>query len=281
MRNQEILEKFVHRWRKALTDRHGFWEGEKACHELGLKGYLARVRLEEKVFLPIDEEVHGSIEVEVLVPIDELQMTPSVRESDLKHFVAEHVITSVCAELRAYRTMIGTVRTEAEARKDLREWLKMRAIELRKKSKALISEQPRLGNRVATIADSLEGHIRVLQHENEQRWRYPVATGGLEFARSGVRKIGEPVQEQQLDSRFQIRLAVIFATFLRGESSKRSDRVSLKTIARLIVLFIVCSDLGVLGKDNAVRLNHNSSKVSVRNVYENLTRAKIQTMLEA
>jgi hypothetical protein len=59
------------------------------------------------------------------------------------------------------------------------------------------------------------------------------------------------------------------------QNRKEGGGPTLRTVSRLIVLFIVCADLAEV-RDHVARWKHNKRKLTIAGVYEQLTRARIE-----
>jgi hypothetical protein len=233
------LERFLQKWRQALHDRdtqeRRFWEGRKAYSDLQKTGYLKRLRIEE--------------------------------DSDL---VEWHVMPKICRALSAYRRNLKSVRGLIVSQKALEDWLEQRARQFRKKSQNLADREcARDLIRISRKIDEVKRGTRISLLEN---WSDPLGFV-LPF-----KTLRAPVQERELDSLFQVRLGVVLTTFLQADPFEKgrggSGRPSLRTIARLIVLFLVCADLADVEVDE-VKLRHNGHVVTVSGVYQQLVTAKI------
>jgi hypothetical protein len=253
MTSDPTLEIFLRRWRAALRQRTKFssanwWEGRQAYAELKRTGYLDRVRLQDKS----DEG--------------------SARGSGLAHFTVTHDLPKICAEIAAYRRYLGSAKTQIEFQKDSKEWLRCEADRVRKKAKFWQNREPTLMRDMNRIAKEIDRAARGVRTRFEKRWSSPLPV----FA-PPIRGHDKLAQARQLDSRFQVRLAVIFRADMpknpfpgrKGESGP-----SLRTIARLIVLFLVCADLAE-EREGQVKLRYNGRTITVSGVLQQLQGADI------
>ena len=203
-----------------------FWEGRQAYSDLAKTGQLERVRLEE--------------------------------EGDV---VECHVMPQICRTLEAYSRNLNGVRNLINSQRYLEDWLEQQARQFRKKSRSVNDRDcARDLTRIAKKIDEIKRGTRIDLPEN---WRNPL---GFALPFRGHRV---PLQERELDSWFQVHLGVVLRTFMQGdpfERSKRRVRPSLRTIARLIVLFLVCADLAEI-REGRVRLRHNGRRVTVSGVF--------------
>lgn len=159
----------------------------------------------------------------------------------------------------------------------LKDWLTNEASEFRKRADRSASLSTQLQSRLLRLAGQIQGEVRLIDHYRRQRWRFPVAFGGLPLHYKKEISTGDrppevhsiPLQERELDSRFQIRLGTTFRVFLRKE-----DGISLRTVARLVVLFLYVA--GLAEEDgNGVKLRHSGLSVSVSTVVQKLRRARV------
>ena len=243
MSNESDLSVCVERWRTYFRDDHlkeQFWEGPKAYNELKRHGLLARVRLREA-----DDT-----------------------GQDLEHFIAEHALPQICQEVSAYRERMLQIRNTIESTKNLDEWLEQQARACRTKAARLRQRYPETASTLEKLSGQLDGERRFLKYQQKQSWMFPMAAGGVHFRVLRMRPV--PLQERELDSRFQLRLAFVLRVYLRKDYG-----ISLTTIARLVVLFLVCAGLAQPNVGE-VRLLHNGHPVSVRNVLQKLRRGGLK-----
>jgi hypothetical protein len=235
------LSKFLEKWRAAFkTFRTAYWEGREAHRELERAGLLPRVLCEEK----------------------------SNYGSGLEHPIAEHAIEAFCGELHFYRDRVGKIRETIDRENDYSEELGKYARNLRARAERCKSRSPEHSKRLARLAANLETEERRLLYEKEQRWRYPRSVAIEELLTRRA-----PVQERELDGWLQNRLGIHVRTSLPIESG-----VSLRTIARLVVLFLVCADVAVVQDDTVVKLVHSGEEVSVSSVLRMLRRTNIDRL---
>ena len=230
------LEKFLQRWRSALRNRE---TSERQFWE-GRRAYS-------------DLKKTGHLE--------------QVRLEAGVEFIEQHVMPKICRALEAYRRNLSRVRSLRNSQKDLEEWLEQRARQFRKKSQRINHREWALElDRVAQKIDEVKRGTGLDLQEN---LRDPLGFA-LPFKKPRV-----PLQERELDSWFQVHLGVVLTTFMQGvpfESDSASP--SLRTIARLIVLFLVCADFAEI-REHQVRLKHNGRPVTVSSVFQQLEAAKI------
>lgn len=243
------LQDFLRGWRYRLrADAGGWdlWEGNVAFKELKHTGALRRVRVEEQ-----GKGGGGSGE---------------------NHFIAQHAIAEICAELADYKAKLGKVRSAEEEFKGLREWLEQQEQRFEKRA-AKHQLAPRLRQAIKHVAKEIRGVQRLVIHQHEQAGRSPAGVGVDYYADSVPRIQRPPKREIDLDGRFQERLAVILRSYLRKE-----DGTTLRTIARLVVLFLICAELAEK-HDGELRL-HNKRKVSVSLVAKRLRRSRFDEVLK-
>jgi len=246
-------EEFLKKWRWALRTRRGpanrYWEGQRALFDLKRTNYLDRVRLEE------EGDPEGAF------------------GDGLAHFAPSHALPKIFSVLSAYRGNITRVRSLVEFQKNHEEWLTQEANRIRKKANLIITLHPVPARRLKRIAKKVDEARREIHMEVRQHWRKPSLGVVLPF--KGHKSL---TQERELDSWFQVRLGTILRTFmpkdpLPAESDARGP--SLRTIARLVVLFLVCADLADVVEDE-IRLKHGRNRrLSVEGVLQQLRGAGI------
>ena len=236
------LEAFLEKWRAELRQPSRFWEGIQACTDLRRTGFLQRVRLEERGASSLD--------------------------SGLEHFVPEHAIPKICKILHSYRRDLKKVRALINSQKFQEDWLAQKARAFRKKSKQVSDNE--LAHDLMHLAEKVDEVIVGTRLRLNDRWHNQLGLV-LPFKERGV-----PLQERQLDSRFQVHLAAIFRTFMQADrlDEPPSSGPTRRTIARLIVLFLVCADLAEIDEDQ-VKLKHNNRRVTVGGVLQQLSSANI------
>jgi hypothetical protein len=247
------LKQFLGKWRVALrenqTDR-AYWEGQKAFEDLKSTEHLDNVRITEPA-------------------------GPGLYEGGEADYIAVQAIPKMCGILQAYRENIKRVRFLVDRQKDQEDWLRQRAAAFRKKSK--VASDPEFARELIRIAKRIDqgrrGTLSQLRiYLNEDRNWVP------------LKGYGRIRQERQLDSWFVVHLAGVFRFFMplpgipiKGTQREEGGGPSLRTIARLIVLFLVCADVAELREGVAVYLKHNGKRVTVANVLQQLRRAKVDT----
>jgi hypothetical protein len=236
MNSPVTTERFLERWRLALRDRE---TPERHFWE-GRKAYS-------------DLKKTGHLE--------------RVRLEAGVEFIEGLVMPKICRAMEAYRRNLSRVRSLRNSQQNLEEWLEQRARQFRKKSLRIHHrEWARELDRVAQKIDEIKRGTRLDLQEN---LRDPLGFA-LPFKKPRV-----PLQERELDSWFQVHLGVVLTTFMQGvpfESDCAS--ASLRTIARLIVLFLVCADFAEV-RGSEVRLKHNGRPVTVSSVFQQIEAAKI------
>ena len=87
---------------------------------------------------------------------------------------------------------------------------------------------------------------------------------------------GFPYRKGSWTAAFKCSWVLFLETFTPRDSFESSPvgQPSLRTIARLIVLFLVCADLAE-EKDGEVRLRHNGKQITVGRIYQKLVTAQI------
>jgi hypothetical protein len=246
----QSLKIFLRRWRQALSNRETaeryFWEGQKAHSDLKKAGYLERVRLEERG----DED--GEL------------------GAGLEHFIPQHALPKICRILNAYKRDLKTVRKLINSQRDAEEFLEQEARKFRKRSERVSGSDKACAQDLIDLAEKVDEVKRATRLRLRDHWRNRLGIV-LPFKDHSIR------QERELDTRFQVQLGVILRTFMQGDpftKGKRSDRPPLRTIARLIVLFLVCADLADVN-DDTVSLRHNDHRITVSGVLQQLRAAKI------
>jgi hypothetical protein len=236
--NTHGLHAFLRKWRSALgktSVKAQFWEGPRAYSELMSLELLDRVRLEE-------QDTSGP--------------------SNLKHFIAQHALPIFAAEFRKYKQNLGRIRDRREREKYLGDWLGQQSREFQKKAERVRPHFPEVSKDLLRYAHEFEGQRRVLKRGDPRVWHSPL------LLRANYRAV--PLQERELDSGFQIRLALSFRKFMQKESG-----LSLRTVARLVVLLLVYADLAEPQVGN-IKLHHNRRLVSVDTVIQHLRRAGVK-----
>jgi hypothetical protein len=228
-----------------------YWEGKKAVAELERRGYLKRAQLVELVAKNTERE---------------------------NHWNAQKAIGHVCAELKDYCEHLGKVRLALDIENPLKKQLRKQSQAWKVRAQSIKSESPKVASALVKLAKDFEGTIRVIDHYQEERWRYPMwATGILGEGSSSVL-----TQERELDGRFYERLASRMRIYLplREDSFKKgvpdTAGISLRTIARLVVLFLVCAELADPTDNDDVKLRHNDRIVSVKSVVQQLSREELK-----
>jgi hypothetical protein len=239
-----IFKAFLRKWRDALRELNplselDWWEGKQACAELKSTGYLRRVRLEEK------------------------SEPGSARGSALEHFIPSHDVPHICTELRIYREYLGQIRQRVERDKDRKDWLVRQSVAFKKKAD-LWSRDSELREDLKRIRKNIELAKRGVKYRFEEEWTRSVGIAAPPYR--GHKTI---VQARELDSWFQVRLAHIFRADLPKGRHKDERGPSLRTIARLLVLFLVCAELAD-EKEGEVKLRHNQRKITVAGVLQQL-----------
>jgi hypothetical protein len=244
--SQPTLEGFLPQWRHALRNRETsertFWEGSYAYADLKKTGCLDRVRLEEKA----DQD--GSFEGGLAAPI------PS------------HAVPKICVALKTYKRDLKRVRDLINTEKDREDWLYKQADVFRKRAERVAGGDPSLARNLTSIARRIDEARRGARSRLARRWELNL---GFILPIKGHDKVQ---QARQIDSQFQVRLGAILRTFMPRDpvpSEKEMRGPSLRTIARLIILFLVCSELAEV-KGGEVRLLHNNRKVTVNGVLQQL-----------
>lgn len=238
---------FLNRWRFKLrpeSPNRDLWEGSAAVDELARLNLLARVRVEE-------QDADGSGE---------------------DHYIASHAIEEICAELADYRDKVGQVRKLIEQSKDVSDWL----MSLEKKVQQRINKEKGQANKekLISIQKAIHGTVRLIAREQDNVWLQPTSVG-IEHQSLTTPRIKQPLfQERELDGRFQVRLGAILRSYLQQDQFSSKKGLSLRTIARLVVLVLICADL-VFERKGELFLRHNNTKVSVESVIKKLRRAQL------
>jgi hypothetical protein len=235
------LRIFLEKWRAAFNKfRWAYWEGPAAHLELQRTGLLSRVLCQEK-------SDYGSC---------------------FEHPIAEHAIEAFCAELHSYRDRVGKIRDTTEVENEYAQMLASFVQKIHARAKRCRSRFPGHSKRLARFVKVLENEQERLRHDQERRWRLPrsIAIEKLLTRRA-------PVQERELDGWLQTRLGIHFRTSLPVESG-----VSLRTIARLVVLFLVCAEMAVVQAGTTVMLLHSNKPVSVGGILSKLRKANIDRL---
>lgn len=241
--------RFLKKWREALralenAENHIFWEGGKACSELNRIGYLQRARM---------EGLEGH------------------RRSGIDDAIGHHMLLKLWSEVEEYRQKRGAVRTFIDSAKIHRDWLDRKGKECRGMADRLRSTDRDLALDLDRIAKTIHRAIRGIDYRSKERWKYPDLDNYVPYRGYRI-----PQQERELDSRFQVRIAVILRTFMMQdptltEKEARDSKVpSLTTIARLVVLFLVCTDLAKKVDRDAVELLSSAKRITVRAVVQKL-----------
>lgn len=244
------FEKFMRKWRQALRERQAdrlFWEGQKAYRELKRTEYLERVRLEE------------------------LGDAGGAFGSGIEHFIPQHALPQICRVIDLYRENIDQVRRLIELQKDQAGWLSQKALAFRKKALLVVNSDPELALDLNRLAGKIDEIRRGTRSSLKQQLR-PRLDIGHPF--EGYDKIW---QERQLDTWFQVQLGAILRDFMRKNpipNDKEARGPSSRTIARLIVLFLVCADFAARDSDE-VWLKHNGHRITVEAVLQHLRRARL------
>jgi hypothetical protein len=250
------LDDFLRKWRAALrdgvNDKASYWEGQQAYLDLKRSEQLARVRLEEK-----SDDARGAFD-------------------DLKHPIAAAALWRICGALTSYKRDMKGVRDLVDFQKDQEDWLQRQAKAFRKRS-------ARMTDRL--VARELRHFAKTFDHtRREIRRRARLEDRPHDTYLAFVHPIrghDKPQQRRQLDSQFQVRLGAILRTFVpKGDKKLRGP--SLRTIARLVVLFLVCADLAAEDlaaekdmKVKPIKLVHNSRSITVEGVLQQLRGAGI------
>jgi hypothetical protein len=249
--HEECRDRVLRKWRKALSSRgfrEQYWEGPKAYSELERQELVERVRLEQ--FMSSRQLSAGEL-----------------------HCQAKYVMQVVCEELAFYKTNIHEVWDKIERYKDLEHWLSRHQELFRKKSEYVRRDFPELAKFLSKKAKAFDDEIREIQRKGREVWNQRLNIAGMPF---GVAKIRPaPQQGRELDTRIQVRLGVIFKQYLGADESK----LSLRTVARLIVLFLVCAELAD-PDGNGIRLRHSAKHVCVDSVLLKLRRAQLNRKLK-
>ena len=193
--------------------------------------------------------------------------------------LTDDALGRICAELKTYKRNLKQVRAIHELEKGTDELLDKHAREIERKAENWQSLSPLIAKDLKQFVKQIRGTQNGLRTRMQRHWDYGGIKRGL-F--EDLRDQAVPVQERELDSWFQLRLAAIFRQFLsQSEPSIRLEdgsdagghrNISLRTIARLIVLFLVCAGLAQ-ASTGEIWLKHNLQSVSVDNVYDHLRRA--------
>jgi len=173
--------------------------------------------------------------------------------------------------------LVGSSKCE-KRENDAASFLKQKSSEFNRKADSLEPVLPARSKELRELAEIIQNRSKRLESIAKRRWNRGFEHLGIfeDLAKQAV-----PVQERELDSWFQLRLATILRIFLqaneipvKGHTGKRKRNISLRTIARLIVLFFVCADLAEpsIGE---IKLKHGRS-ISLRNVLDLLRREGIK-----
>ena len=264
------LHNFMIRWRQALNgyvkrgdpfwkDGHAFWEGPKALADLKRREDFALVRLEN---------------------------SPKSDSADVTRTIIRNVIERTYFEVKTYTEKLNRVRSDAELNKSINDFFKKHARAFKQEAARVKPYSPATGAHLLEVAAYIRGELRMFNRRERLRWNHGFANPGI-FENLQDQAI--PVQERELDSWFQCRLATIFRLFLSrfepliraqgGTLLKRHRNISLETIARLVVLFHVCADLADPFAGGII-LRHNGKEVSVKNVSQNLRRARLDERIK-
>ena len=245
------LRGFLKKWRTALRERSTadrlYWEGQKAVADLKKTNYLRRMRLEER-------------------------NPGGIPGGGLDHFIASRHVPRICEQLAVYKKHMRTIRSDIDSMQIRLEVL----AEIRRRidREATFSKHtdPDLSNDLRKISLRIGGAIFRTKARFEKRW--------IDTVPFFIRYRGHKTmfQARQIDSWFQVRLGLILRTDMpKNPAPKFKDErgPSLRTIARLVVLFLVCADLAEV-EGNCVVLTHNGRRVTVDGVLQQLRDAKIE-----
>jgi hypothetical protein len=190
-------------------------------------------------------------------------------EAYFKEIVQWHAAPKVCIALSAYQRDLKKVRTLIELQKDHEEWLSIQERKFRKKVNLVGTSDRSLASDLRHVISSINRAKRGTRLTLEQRWKHDL---GIVHPIKGHTNLQ---QERELDSQFQVRLGAILRTFMQKHPPDKRERgPSLRTVARLVVLFLVCADLAEV-KDCKAQLRHNNRKVTVNGVLQQLNGAGI------
>lgn len=252
MTTNKFLHFVLKRWRFALRgvedlDRT-FWEGQAAYDDLKATKYLTRVRLTR---------------------------TSKYFGRGLKHRFAKAAIELICDELRDYRKNSAKVKELAAEKRDKEKWVNAESRRVCKKATSLDKSDPKLSEALFKIHRLLDRQANLINYRFEAYWK-------REFSMfvHPLTERGPIFQERELDGRFQTRLGAIFRTNMYKAPvahDKTQNGPSLRTIARLIVLFLICTDIASIDrKKGEVRLKHNNRLVTVTGVLQQLQKANLK-----
>lgn len=191
--------------------------------------------------------------------------------SGTKHFIPQHALPKICTVLDTYRENIKQVRPLIEFQKNQSEWLLQNAKAFRKKALGVARSDPEMARELTHLAGKIDEIRRGTRSRLKERLR-----ADLDIAHpfEGYDKIR---QKRQLDTWFQVRLGTILRDSMR-KNPFPNDRDAMvpssRTIARLIVLFLVCADLAAYEGDE-VWLKHNGHRITVEGVLTHLRRARL------
>jgi hypothetical protein len=237
------FEDFLNQWKKALHPRQTwertYWEGQAAYAELKRLDCLESVCLDDQAYF--------------------------------RDIVQWHALPKICIAVKAYRRDLKQVRHLIEQQKNHQDWLCIQSRKFRKKAGLLSAADASLAHDLQRIARYIDQTKRGTRLRLKQRWEHDL---GIVHPIGGHTSLQ---QERQLDSQFQVRLGAILRTFMARDpipSDKEARGPSLRTLARLIVLFLVCADLAEV-RDGKARLKHNNRLVTVEGVLQQLRGAKI------
>lgn len=251
---------FLRCWRQAISERkhqrtspeYPLWEGDQVLKNLN-EARLLNVALFEK-----DEELGFE------------------GEQDWR---AKSLIRELKQVVRAYEKHAGHIAEMSSNLADRVESLKKLAEGLRKEASR---HEPKYSKQLETAAATCRAISSLLVKKREGAWRAPLSPWGSLVEPLGIR-IPKPDKDMDLDGWFQRAIALHLRGFF--QKGNGSQKVDLRTISRLVVLFYRCSGLAKYKwNSQSIRFRTAEALITVRtggrlvrvsNVDRNLRRANI------
>jgi hypothetical protein len=245
------LKEFLAKWRSELrrdSPKRLLWEGSAAFKELNSKNLNgSSIKRRPQSDTPVGRAISRA-RLEEHDPAGER--------------IAEKAIGDICAELCDYRKSIADFRRRAVYFKKTEERL-----EQYKKQFAQWAENDDFSRATRNHFRKIANKIAIGRKQlADGQWQWP-RTGLIDYYAQSSRTIsGRPQQKRSLDTRFVQRLSAHFESAL--------PKLTRRTIARLIVLFLYCANLAeedksVHGK-YYLRLRHDKRPISVHLVLKKL-----------
>jgi hypothetical protein len=218
---------------------YDLWEGDAACKELSRLGLLGVVSLEQ-----------------------------NKGKGLLADWRMRHTIEHLEAELRTYQLMSGKV---LETRRQMNFELQLLA-STKKKFVEHIARYPSSNHRWSKkYLRMILADTKKIRHEQGRLWLGHRGAWRRLLLQPEYRR--RPLRELDLEGRFQIRVAKTMRTSLQ-----KDDGVTLRTVARLVVLFYLCAGLAEDKKDY-IEVKNTGRELSVDAVDQKLRHALIDEPL--